>query len=107
MLINVSNCSGEIIARVEVNELIASGLGITRLVNGEYVLIHLAQTLGRMDYAETVEDEKVLQVILKQNPDLLEDPKFSSLKDLWERNKIEEEILSKQTIRFISNLSSF
>jgi hypothetical protein len=68
-------------------------LGITKLKKLDFfVLIHGTQWQGEQDYAEIVPDEEALQAILRAGHDeLLDDPKYSRLKELWESQKDEEE----------------
>jgi hypothetical protein len=57
-------------------------LGISRLKNGKFVLIHGSQWEGSKDYAEVISDSEALQEIMDADPDILEEPKFSDLKKL-------------------------
>ena len=67
-------------------------LGITKLKNGIYVLIHGTNWAGQRDTAEIVPPSLALNLILKTgHEELLNDPKFSDLKSLME-NKLEKEV---------------
>jgi len=84
--VNVINENNEIIGRVNYNENLdiwnghnmCSGqgfhLGITRLKKSkQFVLIHGSQWEGSKNYAEIIDDEKALQLILgSENDNLLE-----------------------------------
>src|SRR5690554_4697508 len=66
--------------------------GITKLRDGNYVLIHGTQWQGEKDYAEIISAKEALQEILRsRNLDLLETKKFKELKKLYEDQMIEEE----------------
>src|SRR5690554_3372068 len=66
--------------------------GITKLRDGNYVLIHGTQWQGEKDYAEIISAEEALQEILKSgNSQLLETKKFIGLKKLYEEQMGEEE----------------
>ncbi|MBJ6360893.1 hypothetical protein ACFOQM_06215 [Paenibacillus sp. GCM10012307] len=87
---------GPIIARVAYNDRldywdvrnrgnggVGSHLGITRLRDGRYVLIHGTQWQGERDWAEVVTDKQALQAILRSgNDEVLELPLFAKLKEL-------------------------
>lgn len=67
-------------------------LGVTKLKDGRYVLIHGTDWQGEKDYAEIVSPEEALQAILKTgHAELLETKKFRDLKKLYEETLIEEE----------------
>jgi len=68
-------------------------LGITKLKKLDaFVLIHGTQWQGEQDTAEIVTDEEALQSILRAGQEkLLNEPKYSRLKELWESQKDEEE----------------
>ena len=67
-------------------------LGITKLRDGRYVLIHGTQWEGEKDVAYVVSPEEALQAILKSdNGELLDTKKFRELKDLYEDTMAEEE----------------
>lgn len=67
-------------------------LGASKLKDGRYVLIHGTQWQGERDYGVVVSPEEMLQVILQTgHADLIETPKFKSLKALCE-SLVEEEI---------------
>lgn len=68
-------------------------LGITKLRKlDKYVLIHGSDWQGERPYAEVVSDYRALQEILKADKEeLLDEPKFSRLKDLSEKILDEED----------------
>ena len=58
--------------------------GLTKLKNGEFVLIHGSNWQGDKDYAEIITPEEALQEILKsENIKLLEEKRFGKLKKLY------------------------
>ena len=64
-------------------------LGLTKLKDGSYVLIHGTQWEGAIDSAKVVSPMMALQSILKsQNLDLLDTKKFKDLKTLAEEKGI-------------------
>ena len=103
-MINVFDSNGNIIGRVDSNRNLdrwngsnwtnggtGRHKGITRLADGRYVLIHTTQWQGERDYAETITAEQALQEILAAGcEELLEQPKFAALKELWEQSLIGE-----------------
>lgn len=103
-MINVFDSNGEIIGRVASNANLdrwdgnnfTSGStgrhkGITRLADGRYVLIHTTQWQGEQDHAETITAEQALQEILAADSEqLLDEPKFADLKELWEQTLVGE-----------------
>jgi len=65
--------------------------GITKLKNGQYVLIHGTQWQGERDYAEVISKEQALQEILDSvNIELLNDPRFCELNELMNETLIDE-----------------
>lgn len=70
--------------------------GITKLKNGEYVLIEGTQWQGEKDFAFIIDKERALQEILKSgNYDLLKLKKWKELNNLylsWDNEEEEEEI---------------
>jgi hypothetical protein len=67
-------------------------LGITKLKNGEFVLIRGSDWQGERDYAEIVSADEALQAILKSNNlELFERKKFKDLKILAEKEKLIDE----------------
>ena len=102
--INVYDSSGNVIARVRYNANLdfwdgrnwtcgetGRHKGLTKLKDGRYVLIHGTQWQGEKDYAEIITKEQALQEILKaQKPELLCFKKFRELKELYEKQMIEE-----------------
>ena len=66
--------------------------GLTKLKDGRYVLIHGTQWQGEKDWAEIISPEQALQEILKSgNTELLETKKFRELKELYEKQMVDEE----------------
>lgn len=105
--VNVTDEFGNVVARVEYNSNLdtwdgsnrSSGstgrhLGITKLVKSDqFVLIHGTDWQGERDSAEVVGDEVALQAILRANKEeLLDQPKFKRLKELWESIQDDEEV---------------
>lgn len=100
--VNVTDELGNIVGRVEYNSNLdtwdgSSGstgrhLGITKLVKlDQFVLIHGTDWQGERDSAEVVGDEVALQAILRADKEeLLDQPKFKRLKELWESIQDEE-----------------
>ncbi len=103
-MVKVYDENGKVIAMVEANNNLdwwdgsnwtcgSTGRhkGLTRLADGRYVLIHTTQWQGERDYAEIISEKRALQEILKADAvELLEEPKFTELKKLWEETKIKE-----------------
>ncbi|MBY9080973.1 hypothetical protein KIH86_02925 [Paenibacillus sp. HN-1] len=95
---------GPVIARVEYNERldhwngsnwsdggVGTHLGVTQLRDGRFVLIHGTQWQGQRDWAKVVSDSEALQAIIKSgNIDILDEAKFSKLKDLADKALIAE-----------------
>ena len=102
--VNVYDDNGDIVARVEYNDNLdhwdgsnwTSGstgrhLGLTKLQDGSYVLIHGTQWQGERDHAEIVSADQALQEILQSgNAELLEERRFSELKELYKQSLIGE-----------------
>lgn len=66
--------------------------GLTKLKNGQYVLIHGTQWQGEQDWAEAITADQALQEVLQSgNTELLDKPKFSELKKLYEESILQEE----------------
>lgn len=62
-------------------------LGLTIRKNGDLVLIHTTQWQGGRNYAEVVTEDEAMQAILRADAiDLLEEPRFKKLKDLYDEN---------------------
>ena len=60
-------------------------LGITKLRNNQYVLVHGTDWEGQRDYGEIVSSKEALDAILRtQHEELLETQKFRGLKELSE-----------------------
>ena len=103
--VNVYNDSENVVARVEYNEKLdywdgrnwtagSTGrhLGITKLRDGSFVLIHGSQWESERRSAETVSPETALDAILRSgNTAILEEKKFAELKELMETSLSEEE----------------
>jgi len=64
-------------------------LGLTKLRDGRYVLIHGTQWQGESDYAEVITAEQAIQEILQADAVELFD-KYPELKELSESTLIEE-----------------
>ena len=104
MSINVYDSNDNIVGQVSYNTNLdywdgrnytngGTGLhkGLTRLANGDYVLIHGSQWQGSSDHAEIISEEQALQEILSSNNhDLLKEEKFSELNELYEKSMIKE-----------------
>jgi len=66
--------------------------GITKLRDGRHVIIYGAKWEDEKDYAIVVTPEEALQEILRsEKEELLEEPRFASLKLLYEQLEQEEE----------------
>ena len=104
--VNVFDDEGKVVARVEYNSDLdywdgnnwtcgSTGrhLGITKLKKlDKYVLIHGTQWQGERDTAEVVTDEEALQAILRcDKEELLENPKYARLKNIFQKSLDEEE----------------
>ena len=103
-MVNVYDEYGDVIARVGYNQNLdrwdgsnwtcgSTGRhkGLTRLEDGRYVLIHGTQWQGERDTAEIISADQALQEILHADAtDLLEEPKFAELKELWEKSLVGE-----------------
>ena len=57
-------------------------LGLAKLKDGRYVLIHGTQWQGEEDYSEIITEDEALQEILKSHNDELLDDEFKELKEL-------------------------
>jgi hypothetical protein len=96
--------ANEVVARVEYNQDLdhwdgsnwtcgATGRhkGITRLTDGRFVLIHGTQWQGESDHAEIISPVEALQEILRSgNDDLLDQEKFSDLKEIKQKSMVQE-----------------
>ncbi len=103
-MVNVYDENGQIVGRVNYNSNLdhwdghnhtcgSTGrhLGITKLKDGRFVLIHGTQWQGEQDSAEIVTPEEALQAILNSgNEGLLDEEKFSELKKLNDETMVEE-----------------
>lgn len=92
--VNVYDENKDVVTRVRYNSCLdfwdgrnfSSGkvgrhLGITKMKDGRYVLIHGTQWLGEKDYGELVSEEQAIQAILKtQHIELFKTKKFKQLK---------------------------
>lgn len=86
--VNVYDESGKVIARVKYNENLdiwdghnwgrgtGRHLGLTRLRDGRFVLIHGTQWQGESVWAEVIDESQALQEILKAENDELLDKYF-------------------------------
>lgn len=96
----------EVVAHVEYNTLLDTWdennnhcnggmgrhLGITKLGNDTFVLIHGTDWTGETDYAICVSDKEALQAILQSDHiELLEEAKFKTLKTLHDSTMIKED----------------
>ena len=95
--VSVRNDNNEVVARVEFNRNLdhwdgrnwscgATGrhLGLTRLRDGRYVLIHGTDWQGERDSAESVSADTALQAIMHAEQfELLDMKRFSELKKLY------------------------
>jgi hypothetical protein len=102
--VNVYDDNHNIVAMVEYNDKLdfwdgrnwTSGgaghhLGITKLKDGSWVLIHGSQWQGSRDYGEIVTPEEALQAILRNgHEDLLEGKRFAPLLTI-QKNMVEED----------------
>lgn len=105
MKVNVYDNDGKVIARVRYNQNLdrwdgnnySSGSlghhkGLTRLSDGRYVLIYGTQWEGGRDSAEVISAAQALQEILwSENEELLDEPQFAELKELYEKTMVKEE----------------
>ena len=95
----------EVIARVRYNQNLdfwdghnmtnggtGSHLGLTKLKDGRYVLIHGTDWQGQRSYGEIVSKKEAFQAILNSgNTDLLKGKKFEELNELLKEMPQEEE----------------
>jgi len=76
---------------------VGNHLGITKLKDGRFVLIHGTQWQGRQDYAEVVSDLYALQEIIRTgHEEILEKKKFSKLKELYEKEMLIEDTVDEE-----------
>lgn len=68
-------------------------LGITKLENGKYVLIHGSDWQGNMDWAEIISNKKAYELIMKFNESLLDIEAFKDLREF--KNKLVKEVKLK------------
>ena len=59
-------------------------LGITKLENGQYVLIHGSDWQGDTDWAELIDDKTAYELIMKYDSNMLEWKAFQELKKFKE-----------------------
>lgn len=99
-MINIINEDGRVIGRVMANTNLdywdgrnhqhgghGHHLGLTIRKNGDLVLIHTSQWQGDQDWAEVITEDEAIQAILRADAiDLLEEPRFKKLKDLYDEN---------------------
>lgn len=92
-MVNIYNDDGKIIGIVDYNNNLdmwngqnhqnggtGKHLGITKISDGNYVLIHGTDWQGERDYAEIISEEEAFQKIMNYNPSLLDEKKFNDLK---------------------------
>lgn len=115
--VNVYNKNLEVIATVEYNNLLdvwtgsnwqngGTGLhlGITRLEDGRFVLIHGTDWQGRKDHAEIISEKQAYQNIKKYDESLLTDPDYPEFHELRKYDKeLSKEI---QNVISISNVDA-
>ena len=103
--VNVYTENGGIIARVEFNTNLdywdgsnwtcgSTGrhLGLTKLKDGRYVLIHGTEWQGEENTAEVVSAEDALQAVLSSgNDELLDQSRFAKLRALYEAMEQEDD----------------
>jgi hypothetical protein len=104
--VNVLDLEGDVVGRVRYNQNLdywdgrnwtcgSTGRheGITKLKDGQYVIIHGTQWQGERDTAEIITPEEALNKILKSgNSDLLKLTKFQGLNGIFtEMDSSEEE----------------
>jgi len=96
---------GDVIARVRYNQNldywdgrnwtnggVGRHKGLTKLLDGRYVLINGTNWQGEKDWAEIISPEQALQEILKSgNTELLDTKKFAGLKKLYEEKYLIED----------------
>ena len=94
-MVNIYDESGNVIGIVKYNDNLdvwngqnrqnggtGRHLGITRVNNGSFVLIHGTDWQGESDYAEIISDKEAFQNIMKYSPELLEQEKFKEFQKL-------------------------
>lgn len=110
-----SELKDEVVARVRYNSILdywdgnnwtsgATGRhkGLTKLRNGDYVLIHGTDWQGERDWGVIISKEQALQEILRsQNLDLLKTKKFAELNELYKEmeSEIDDEDLEEEAER--------
>lgn len=105
-MVNVYNDKGELIATVKYNNNLdvwngskyqnggtGRHLGITKLENGTYVLIHGSDWQSELDYAEVITPKKAYELIMKYDSDMLEWKAFKELK------RFKEELLKEVELK--------
>ena len=93
MMVNVYNSKGELIATVEYNNNLdvwngsnwqnggtGRHLGLTKLEDGTYVLIHGTDWQSERDYAEVITPKKAYELIMEYDKKMLEWKAFKELK---------------------------
>lgn len=97
-----NECQDEVVARVRYNQDLdywdgrnwtnggtGRHLGITKLKDGRYVLIHGTQWQGEKDYGLLCSADDALQAILKSgNIELLDTKKFKALKEMAQKKGV-------------------
>ncbi len=101
-MVNVYNDNGDLIATVKYNSNLDNWngsnwqnggtghhLGITKLSDGTFVLIHGSDWQGDRDWAETIPPKKAYELIMKYDESMLEWKAFKELKR-FEENLLQE-----------------
>ena len=101
-MVNVYNKQGELIATVKYNNNLdvwngsnwqnggnGRHLGLTKLEDGTYVLIHGTDWQSERDYAEVITSKKAYEYIMEYDPSMLEWKAFKELK------RFDEELLQE------------
>lgn len=97
-MVNVYDENGELIATVKYNHNLdvwngsnyqnggtGRHLGLTKLEDGTYILIHGSDWAGDIDWAEIISDKKAYELIMKYDKDMLEWKAFEELKKFQEK----------------------
>lgn len=101
-MVNIYNDDGEVIGTVKYNQNLdvwngrnwqngGTGLhlGITKVSDGSFVLIHGSDWQGSRDWAEIIPNKRAFQLIMRFSPELLEEEKFKEL------NRFQENLLTE------------
>jgi len=97
-MVNVYDENGELIATVECNTNLdywtgsnyqnggtGRHLGLTKLSDGKFVLIHSSDWQGDRDWAEVISPKQAYELIMKYDQDMLEWKAFEELKRFKEK----------------------